>query len=377
MELNSILRKSLTGVGLEKYEIIRLLNTANPVEQAEIFAAARAVRTRHFGNRIFLYGFIYFSTYCRNDCSFCYYRKHNDESPRYRKSTAETVQIATSLARSGVHLIDLTMGEDPALLGIRHFQELTDLVAQVKTAGGLPVMISPGLLGATGLRKLYKAGADWYALYQETHNLELYAKLRLNQSYSSRMAAKEQARRLGYLIEEGILLGVGETTADITKSIMTMQEMQVHQARVMSLVPQKGTPLSGNPAPPETRELLSIAVMRLALGDILIPASLDIEGITGLQKRLDAGANVVTSIIPPEAGLAGVSQSTLDIKEGYRSVAGVTGVLQQLGLQSATQAEYQAWLSRALSPKTVEAGVHDENRRYRWAVTGYRSCLPG
>jgi len=88
--------------------------------------------------------------------------------------------------------------------------------------------------------------------------------------------------------------------------------------------------------------------MRLVFPDKLIPASLDVEGIQGLKERLDAGANVVTSIIPPEAGLAGVSQSTLDICEGYRTVPGVTPVLEECGLTPATLAEYRDWLANKL-----------------------------
>lgn len=49
--------------------------------------------------------------------------------------------------------------------------------------------------------------------------------------------------------------------------------------------------------------------MRLLFPDKLIPASLDVDGISGLELRLMAGANVVTSIIPPNEGLAGVAQS--------------------------------------------------------------------
>ena len=68
-------------------------------------------------------------------------------------------------------------------------------------------------------------------------------------------------------------------------------------------------------------ELLTIAAMRLAMPDRFIPASLDVDGIAGLERRLQAGANVVTSIVPPTVGLAGVSQAELDIDEGYRTVA--------------------------------------------------------
>jgi methylornithine synthase len=90
--------------------------------------------------------------------------------------------------------------------------------------------------------------------------------------------------------------------------------------------------------------MLISAVMRLLLPDRLIPASLDVDGLAGLKKRLDAGANVVTSIVPPGEGLAGVAQHTLDIEEGRRTIASVLQVLETCGLQSASQEKYLAWI---------------------------------
>ena len=110
----------------------------------------------------------------------------------------------------------------------------------------------------------------------------------------------------------------------------------------MTFVPQPGTPLAGVAPAGDADELLTIAAMRLAMPARFIPASLDVDGIRGLERRLDAGANVVTSIVPPTVGLAGVSQSELDIDEGHRTVAGVLPHLDRLGLRAATADEYRA-----------------------------------
>ena len=96
-----------------------------------VFAAAREARARHSGDAVFLYGFVYFSTYCRNECAFCFYRADNDESPRYRKTTDEVVAICRDLAASGVVLLDLTMGEDPAIHDEPGHAALLELVGAV------------------------------------------------------------------------------------------------------------------------------------------------------------------------------------------------------------------------------------------------------
>ncbi|ACN13176.1 conserved hypothetical protein [Desulforapulum autotrophicum HRM2] len=55
-----------------------------------------------------MYGFLYFSNYCRNNCNFCQYRKSNHKLVRYRKTQPEITAAAQEMAAAGVHLIDLT-----------------------------------------------------------------------------------------------------------------------------------------------------------------------------------------------------------------------------------------------------------------------------
>jgi methylornithine synthase len=323
-----------------------LLRTRESPELEVLFETARAVRERHFGNRVFLYGFLYTSTYCRNDCTFCYYRRSNTSSVRYRKRTGEIIEASRSLASSGVHLIDLTMGEDPDLYRDEPhgFERLADLVAEVRATTGLPVMVSPGAVPEDALKTLADAGATWYACYQETHNPALFRQLRLGQSFSERMQKKATAHNLGLLVEEGVLCSVGETDRDLIASIEAMGAMDADQVRAMTFVPQKGTPLERCAPSTSQRELVTIAIMRLSFPDRLIPASLDVDGLAGLRDRLQAGANVVTSIVPPGQGLAGVARSSLDIDTARRTCKSVQHVLSDLGLQAADLDEYLTWV---------------------------------
>jgi methylornithine synthase len=132
-----------------------------------------------------------------------------------------------------------------------------------------------------------------------------------------------------------------------------MGELDADQVRVMSFVPQRGTPLSGQPPGDPGVEVKIIAIMRLLFPDRLIPASLDIGGLRGLKERLDAGANVVTSLVPPGQGLAGVAQSSLDIDDARRTVSSVEPVLRECGLHAATKAEYRHWVERRMGRSLV------------------------
>lgn len=359
MMLEQILYKAEKGDLLSKEQISYLLAQTEEDKIEKIFEAARNVRSKHFGKKVFMYGFVYFSTYCKNNCSFCYFRAANGKPPRYRKHLEEIVGTAKELAKSGVHLIDLTMGEDPYY--IDHPERLVQLVTQVKAATQLPVMVSPGLVKDEVIDELAQAGADWYALYQETHNKELFHKLRLNQSYKARFHAKEYARNSGLLVEEGLLTGVGNSIEDTVHSFEMMEQLETSQVRTMTFIPQDGIPLQGEVDQRFLAELLNIAVMRLLFPDKLIPASLDVDGLNGLKARLNAGANVITSIIPPREGYAGVAHATYDIDEGYRTVAGISETIEKCGLQKATAAEYIAWVEQEKARIKEERLIAEES----------------
>ncbi len=342
----ALLSKIKAEENLSTADMSFLLNLQDEGQIEALFQQARHVRRHYFGNNIFMYGFIYASTYCRNDCRFCLFRRSNSQTTRYRKSKQEIMAVAARLADSGVHLIDLTMGEDPDIFNRdgAGFDRLVDLVASLQKQTGLPIMVSPGVVPATVLQQLAAAGAVWYACYQETHNPALFEKLRPGQDYHRRMQSKVDAHHFGMLVEEGLLCGVGETPDHIAQSLDVMKKVGADQIRVMNFVPQPGTPMATQAPPDPLREALIIAIMRLVFPDRLIPASLDVAGIAGLRSRLNAGANVVTSIVPPGEGLFGVAQHSLNIEEGGRTTAAVQSVLQTLGLQPATRKSYQSWL---------------------------------
>ena len=345
--VEAICSRALEGLDLSQAEVEGLLRLSGPDEAEPLFAAAREQRRRHFRNVVFLYGFVYYSTYCRNSCAFCFYRAANTISPRYRKDTDEVVDICQALAASGVNLLDLTLGEDPLLFEHGDFSPLTNLVAAVRRETGLPIMVSPGVLPRRVLADLRDGGADFYAVYQETHTPALFARLRLGQDFAARAKARRDAHAARLLVEDGLLTGVGDGPADRARSVMAMKMAGDQQVRVMTLVPQEQTPLARAPASTTWHEMVTIAVMRLMMPDRLIPASLDVEGIEGLRSRLNAGANVVTSLVPPHSGLCGVAHAEYEVDDGLRTVAEVRPRLAELGLRQGTRHEFAAWLDAA------------------------------
>ena len=111
-KVKSILHKAVHEEPLESGEIRDLLNVREKGDFDALFETARTIRSRYFAHKLFLYGFLYISTYCKNDCNFCAFRQSNEDMRRYRKDSSEIVEAARKLFSSGAHLIDLTMGED-------------------------------------------------------------------------------------------------------------------------------------------------------------------------------------------------------------------------------------------------------------------------
>lgn len=323
-------------------DIVEILESDDPQLQQELFRRARQIRQQVQGDKIFAYGFVYFTTYCRNNCSFCYYRRANNIE-RYRKNKDEVLAISKALIDSGVNLIDLTMGEDPAYHA-EEFETVCQIIRQIKENYDTPVMISPGVVSDRVIDKLAAAGADFYALYQETHNRELYSRMRLDQDFDERMHAKLYAREKGMFIEEGLLSGIGESNEDIAESLLTMGRIGARQVRVMSFIPQEGSPMENCESPDRMKELKIIALMRLMYPTALIPASLDVDGIKGLEERINAGANLITSIIPPRSGFMGVAHSTMDVDEGGRTVEEAAAILRDMDLHIASKDEYREFL---------------------------------
>ncbi len=346
LQFDDIMYRSLKERPLSRSDIHYLLSIREKKMFRRLFEVARTLRQRYFNNSVFLYGFVYFSTYCRNNCSFCYNRYSNSMAQRYRKDKGAILQACRSLVDSGIHCIDLTMGEDPYYYASKEkFFLLEETIESLKYDLDIPIMLSPGAIPKTVLSNIANYNITWFACYQETHNRDLFKHLRPHQDYEYRLSMKYFAKKCGLLIEEGILTGIGESSADVAESMRAMKTMGAHQIRIMRFVPQEGTPMYGKHTADSTRELIILALLRLLFPDRLIPASLDIDGIKGLKMRLEAGANVITSLVPPSLGLSGVAQPELDINAGNRSVESIIPVLKAAGLVPASLKEYTHWIT--------------------------------
>ncbi len=141
-------------------------------------------------------------------------------------------------------------------------------------------------------------------------------------------------------MEDGLLTGVGNDVESTIISLKGMAKDNPQMVRVMTFIPQEGTPLEKKVQESNLSELKIISVLRLMFPDRLIPASLDVEGIEGMVYRLNAGANVVTSIIPSDSSLEGVANYDRKHEERKRDPKSVVGKLRSMGMEPATQSDF-------------------------------------
>lgn len=337
-EIDKFTEDIINGARLSDGDLEKLLAIESEEELEKLYCTARKVRDHFFGNRVFLNCFIYFSTYCKNQCAFCYYNCKNDIK-RYRLTREDIKETCKVLKGAGFHMIDLTMGEDPYYYDKP--DRFVELVRTVKEELDLPIMISPGVMSNETLLKARENGANYFALYQETYDREHYAKLRVGQSFEGRVNARRFAKENGYCVEDGLLTGIGNDIESTVLSLRGMEANNPDMVRVMTFIPQEGTPLEETPQNSNLSELKIIAVLRLLFPDRLIPASLDLEGIDGMVYRLNAGANIVTSILPPNSELDGVANYDRGLEERDRDIKSVILRLESMGMVPASQADFE------------------------------------
>jgi biotin synthase len=145
--------------------------------------------------------------------------------------------------------------------------------------------------------KAYKeAGADRYLLRIETTDKELYEKLDPNMSHENRKRCLKDLKELGYEVGTGCLIGLpGQTIESIADDILFFKEIDADMIGVGPFIPNPDTPLKNEKGGTFELSLKVMAITRLLMPDINIPATTAMESlnINGRLIALRSGANVV------------------------------------------------------------------------------------
>ena len=103
-------------------------------------------------------------------------------------------------------------------------------------------------------------------------------------------------RELGFELGSGIMVGLpGQTVESVAEDLLYLKDICIDMAGIGPFIPHPETPLAGELGGTLEQALRTMAVMRLLMPDINIPATTAMESLhpQGRILALKAGANVV------------------------------------------------------------------------------------
>lgn len=283
-----IIEKALKGHSLNKAEITELLRLK---DAAPLYAAADAVRKKYVGDEVHLRGLIEFSNICKQNCLYCGLRRDNKKVKRYRLGEAEIIKLAENAKNYGYKTVVLQSGED----SFYDADKMAYIIKKIK-ALDLALTLSLGEKTFEEYRTYREAGADRYLLRIETTDKSLYERLDPGMSFENRLRCLKDLKGLGYEVGSGIMAGLpGQSEESIAEDILFMKNLPVHMAGIGPFIAHSDTPLAKEGKNNFDIALKTMAVTRLLMPLINIPATTAMEALDkdGRLKALQSGANVV------------------------------------------------------------------------------------
>ena len=140
------------------------------------------------------------------------------------------------------------------------------------------------------------AGADRYLLRIETTDKKLYEEMHPNADMENRFRCLYDLKSLGYETGTGCLVGLpNQTIESLAEDILFFKDLDADMVGIGPFIPHDETPLADAPKGDFWLALKVMALTRLNLPDINIPATTAMETLNpnGRIIALNSGANVV------------------------------------------------------------------------------------
>ena len=272
--------------------------------------------------------FIPLTNLCRDRCAYCTFAVQPDD-PRAKTYTLEEVDQAVAAARrAGCTEALLCLGDKPELAykshrewlarrGLTRTSEYLIQASERAFAGGILPHTNAGILSADEMRELRRSNASLGLMLESTS-----ARLRRkggahyycpDKDPAVRVRMHEEAGELRIPFTSGILLGIGESTAERVDTLLTIRDLADRYGHIQEVIVQpfhpKGDTPMGGVTPLTDGEVAGwVALARLLLGpgmNLQAPPNLAPEALEGL---LGAGLNdwggvspLTVDFINPEA----------------------------------------------------------------------------
>ena len=272
---------------ITKSEIVKILSS----NDTELFEIANEVRKSNKGNGVHLRGLLEFTNICKCNCKYCGLRSENKLIKRYRLTEEEIMTSVKSAVALGFRTIVLQGGEDAYFSTDR----LCKIIKKIKEFD-VAITLSIGEKAFDEYKALKEAGVDRYLLRIETTDENLYKSLHPNMSLENRFKCLENIKKLGFETGTGCLVGLpNQTIESLANDILFFKELDADMVGVGPFIPHQNTPLAGKQPDNFNLALRVMALTRILLPEINIPATTAMETIhpNGRIIALNSGANVV------------------------------------------------------------------------------------
>ncbi len=288
--MKKLIEKAKNCHDLNREELIALL--CNDDIDEDLFAAADEVRKQYVGDEIHLRALIEFSNYCKNNCCYCGLRRDNKNIQRYRIDEDTLFALAKHASENmGLKTIVLQSGEDMFF----DTDKLCSIIRQIKTLD-VALTLSIGEKTLDEYKAYKQAGADRFLLRIETTDKDLYALHDPGMSWENRAQCIRNLGIAGLEIGSGVLVGLPEQKVEsFADDILFFKQVQADMIGIGPFIPHPDTPLKDAKGGTLKMALKVMALTRLILPDINIPATTAMETLApnGQVKALQAGANVI------------------------------------------------------------------------------------
>jgi biotin synthase len=254
------------------------------LELLPLLHAAFVPRERHFGRRVMVHILNNVQNgLCPEDCGYCSQSRDSASAIRKypMKSDAEILAGAERAAQAGATRYCMVLsGRGPT---VERTRRLAELIREVKARWPIEVCLSVGLLGEEHARILADAGLD-----RLNHNLNTseahYPEICTTHTWADRVATLTAAKKCGIEPCSGLIVGMGEQSADVIEVAFRLRELEVPSIPVNFLVPIDGNPVLSDGSLSPERCLRVLCLMRLVNPRAEIRVAAGREGhLRGLQ----------------------------------------------------------------------------------------------
>ena len=292
-------RLHVTG-SLDREQWIQLLSERS--EETDQYARdlGNKVRQQIYGNDIYVRGLVEFTNYCKNDCYYCGIRRSNKNAQRYRLTEEDILLCCQQGYELGFRTFVLQGGED----GYYTDERLLSIVHKIKAEyPDCALTLSIGEKSEESYRDYREAGVDRYLLRHETADEEHYGKLHpSSMSCEHRKNCLRTLKKLGFQTGAGFMVGAPyQRVENLADDFLFLKELNPEMVGIGPFIPHQDTPFHGEKSGTLEDTLFYLALLRLMLPHVLLPATTALGTIhpKGREMGVLSGANVVMPNLSP------------------------------------------------------------------------------